>query len=215
MNIQFYMIHCKIHTEREENILHINSLLPNLEIFMGINTLQNKMDITNKELFFKTYDDNYEFINNALSKPGELGCYLSHQSLLNLIAKGNEHKYSVILEDDIELNNHFLKKLENIINDVENINLDWDIIYLGNIGKNHDKQIVNNIYSINPNQICCGTHCLLINNKNAKKIYDSNLKIRHAIDHQLKYSIDNKIIEGYAIFPIVCKQNKVFKSNIQ
>ena len=32
MNIQFYMIHCKIHTEREENILHINSLLPNLEI---------------------------------------------------------------------------------------------------------------------------------------------------------------------------------------
>ena len=75
--------------------------------------------------------------------------------------------------------------------------------------------IIDNIYTIDATNVCAGTHSLLINNKNASKIYDTNCNIKHAIDFQYKINIDAGELNGYVIFRPLCFQNREYISNIQ
>jgi GR25 family glycosyltransferase involved in LPS biosynthesis len=129
--------------------------------------------------------------------------------------KVNKNEYSVIFEDDVTLKPHICDKIENIINKMKSVDIDWDIIFLGNIGKNHGNHIVDNVYEIDSTRVCAGTHSLLINNKNVNKIYNTNCKIIHAIDFQYKINIDTGKLNGYVIFPPICFQNREYSSNIQ
>jgi GR25 family glycosyltransferase involved in LPS biosynthesis len=153
---------------------------------------------------------------NVQSKSGEIGCYLSHHMLIkHIMDKVNKDEYSVIFEDDVTLKPHICDKIENIINKMKSVDIDWDIIFLGNIGKNHGTNIIDNIYAIDSTRVCAGTHSLLINNKNVKRIYNTNCKIIHAIDFQYKINIDAGKLNGYVIFPPLCFQNREYSSNIQ
>ena len=167
------------------------------------------------------HDSNMSMPINAQTKSGEIGCYLSHHLLIKHIMdksnkdKSNKDEYSVIFEDDVTFKPHMCDDIELIINNMKLKNVDWDIIFLGNIGKNHGKHIINNIYAIDSTRVCAGTHALLINNKNASKIYDTNCNIIHAIDFQYKLNIDAKKLNGYVIFRPLCFQDREFSSNVQ
>jgi GR25 family glycosyltransferase involved in LPS biosynthesis len=157
---------------------------------------------------------------NVQSKSGEIGCYLSHHMLIKHIMDiAYKDEYSVVFEDDVTFNPymypHICNEIDCIINNMKIKNLDWDIIFLGNIGKNHGKHIINNIYAIDATRVCAGTHALLINNKNASKIYNINCVITHAIDFQYKQNIDAGKLNGYVIFRPLCFQNREYSSNIQ
>jgi GR25 family glycosyltransferase involved in LPS biosynthesis len=215
--VNYFVIHCKEHIERFSNIHYIqNNINTPINVFEGYYTKSISVEFNNKLQYYKLYDPNITMPVNVQSKSGEIGCYLSHHMLIkHIMDKANKDEYSVIFEDDVTFKTHMCDDIEHIINNMNFKNLDWDIIFLGNIGKNHGKHIINNIYTIDSTSICAGTHALLINNKNAEKIYNVNCIIMNAIDHQYTINIDTGKLNGYVIFRPLCFQNREYSSNIQ
>ena len=215
--VNYFIIHCKEHIDRLSNLEKIQAFLNiPITIFDGFYTKQVSAEYLNKLRYYTCHDPNMTMPVNVQTKSGEIGCYLSHHMLIkHIMDKSNKDEYSVIFEDDVTFKRPISCDIENIITNMKLLNLDWDIIFLGNIGKNHGNHIIDNIYTIDSKRICAGTHALLINNKNASKIYDTNCKIIHAIDFQYKINIDAGKLNGYVIFRPLCFQNREYSSNVQ
>ena len=215
--VNYFMIHCKEHIERLPNLEKIQSLVNKpITIFDGFYTKLVSAEYLNKLQYYQLHDSNITMPVNVQSKSGEIGCYLSHHMLIkHIMDQSNKDEYSVIFEDDVTFKTQICDDIEQIINNMKLKNIDWDIIFLGNIGKNHGNHIIDNIYTIDATRVCAGTHSLLINNKNASKIYATNCEIMHAIDFQYKINIDAGKLNGYVIFRPLCFQNREYSSNVQ
>ena len=218
IKINYILIHCDEHKERETNI-EKNKVILNKEIhvFKGFYTKQNsilKDDIVD---FLKNYDTNLTMEQLSFWRPGEIGCYLSHHIIIrDIMISLPKNEYTVIFEDDVTFKGTLHEDIEKIINNLNNLDIEWDVIFLGNITSNHKIQVIDNIYTVDENTVCTGTHALLINNKNVEKIYKIICNIVHAIDFQYKINIDNKKLNGFTIYPPLChQQNDIYISNIQ
>ncbi|KAK2916706.1 hypothetical protein QQF64_025289 [Cirrhinus molitorella] len=73
------------------------------------------------------YSDPYH--GRPLTK-GELGCFLSHYNIWKEIVDRGL-KTSLVLEDDLRFEIFFKRRLQNLMHEVENKELDWDLIYIG------------------------------------------------------------------------------------
>ena len=133
--INYFIIHCNEHTERLENIIHIQKIIKQkIEVFKGYYTKYINTDYNEKQKFFKKYDTCLKMNTNVMTKPGEIGCYLSHHMLIkNILDNSNKNEYSVILEDDVICKHNLHKAIEQIIENMIIMNKDWDIIFLGNL----------------------------------------------------------------------------------
>nr|XP_056716152.1 inactive glycosyltransferase 25 family member 3 [Euleptes europaea] len=69
------------------------------------------------------------FSGRTLTK-GEVGCFLSHHRVWKEIVERGLEK-SVVLEDDVRFEPYFKKRLLRLMDDLEQVQLDWDLIYLG------------------------------------------------------------------------------------
>jgi GR25 family glycosyltransferase involved in LPS biosynthesis len=150
MEIQYYLIHCSQHREREKHIINLQKdLNEKIQIFDGIYTknvpLKNQLDYIKS--FNKNIITKFNFIYS-----GEIGCYLSHFSIIEKIMNeqknNSDYDYTVIFEDDTDCNDNINphEEIEKIINNVNSINFDFDLIYLGNYNNNKGINIINNIY---------------------------------------------------------------------
>lgn len=223
-NIHYYLIHCHEHKERQKHIKKIYSILKKpINIFNGIYTKNIDINTINIQSYLQNFDYNLKIKENFnFSLSGQIGCYLSHHILLKHILLSNKdlnnHSYSVIFEDDViwnknNINLHF--EITKIINNFLKLNLDWDIVFLGNLNNNYGKLLKDNIYYLNSRIHCFGTHALLLNNKNINKIYCFNCLIRNEIDSHYKFLIDNNKLKGFVIYPPICLQNTSLLSNIK
>ena len=160
-----YVIHCEKHKERLPNIEHhLKKLFPQLKIWDGV-VISNTVTDLEKEMH--KYDTKIRInSNNIFNKIGEIGCYLSHHTLLKHIKETATAKYTLILEDDGML----LKDAANLHDKLNNI--DFDIFYLGLNNENKNKNIKDDIYSINKSQPVYGTHAYVVNNNKISKIYN-------------------------------------------
>jgi len=221
MEIQYYLIHCCQHTERENHIISLqNDLNQKIQIFDGFYTKNVPL---NRQLdYIKSINKNISFENDfRFYLSGQIGAYLSHFGIIEKIMNeknNNELKYdySVIFEDDVTYfkNTNPIEKTKKIINDLNSINFDFDLIYLGNYNNNKGTNIINNIYQLDKNKKCWGAHALLINNKNIEKIYNSVLKIKDEIDNHYLISGIKKEINCAVVYPSIFFQAD-FKSNIK
>ena len=123
-------------------------------------------------------------------------------------------EYSVIFEDDVKLNNDFNIQIYKLLSYLEYNNIDFDLIFLGNLCNNRGKSLIDNIYFLNENQYCFGTHGLLIKNKNCLKIYNKNCSIYGEIDNHYKTLGDLKLLNVFVIYPCLCFQNRTLNSTI-
>ena len=219
-NIDLYLLHCDEHVERIEHINRIKKYLSphKLIFFKGYHSKENSLDANNQIEYLKTHDSNINFFNDDFRfyKPGQIGCYLSHHMLIKNISNNeiNNKKYSLIFEDDILLKNNFKVELNKVIQTIENNNIDFDIIYLGNLNHNKGIHICDNIYNLDHTNYCWGAHALLINNTKAKKIYELNCSIKHEIDNHYKFLCDENKLDVLTIYPVIAHQNKRLPSNI-
>jgi GR25 family glycosyltransferase involved in LPS biosynthesis len=78
--------------------------------------------------FSSLYDENYSTKHNGgpLS-PVELGCALSHRHAIEKIAQG-ENAFGIVLEDDVELPQHFKEIIESLIQKHSQGITSWDYI---------------------------------------------------------------------------------------
>jgi len=221
MSIYYNVIHCVEHTERDYYIDIIRDWLGR-PLFVKNGIYTKYLELSRQLEYIKTFNDKFDFCsvsNFRFYYPGQVGCYLSHYKIVENILNDKNNNlfvddYTVILEDDIGFPREFHDQIENIIIDLNNNSTDFDIIYLGNHNSNHNELVVNNIYTLDPNAPCWGTHAMLIKNKNVEKIYNSILNIKYEIDSQYKIDIDSNILNGFVIYPPICFQ-KEFVSNIK
>ncbi|XP_008591911.1 PREDICTED: procollagen galactosyltransferase 1-like [Galeopterus variegatus] len=61
---------------------------------------------------------------------GELGCFLSHYNIWKEVVDRGLQK-SLVFEDDLRFEIFFKRRLMNLMRDVEQEGLDWDLIYVG------------------------------------------------------------------------------------
>lgn len=209
MLIKYYLIHCDEHVERDTYVRKLKEdFNQEITIFKGIYT--KNVGFKDQQNYIKEFNPKITAIHK-FCLPGEIGCYLSHFSLIEHIMKHNESDYSVIFEDDVVFDTTTLHS------DIEKIiqyNVDFDILFLGNNSNNKGEPIIDNIYHVNKQHHCWGTHALLIHNKHIEKIFNVNCTIRHTID--VHYTIANRCnrLNCVVIQPVLCGHNE-FKSNIQ
>ena len=199
LNINYYVIHIKnSNNNKYDNIIKNEKILKKkINIYDAV--VGKNIDLNN----FSNIDSNITFIYNY-NYIGEIGCYLCHMLLIKSLIN-SDSKYTVIFEDDLEiLDENLDDKINKIISDLDD---NFDMIYLGNLNNNHYEKIKDNIYTINKTESLWGTHAYIINNKNAKKIYDSLLNIDVAIDNKFKNNINNDMLKAYVIYPILVDQN--------
>lgn len=130
-------------------------------------TYGNKKISFTKNEFYKHEPGNFFGIENFHERyfRGQVGCLISHLETLKL-AKKNNYKSILILEDDVVFCENFESKLNNIYNNFPN---DWDMFYLsGSLIKEGKKY---NYYSelISTHT----THCYAVNSS----AYDILIKL--------------------------------------
>jgi len=130
---------------------------------------------------FIIYDNSAKLFNgNILNRKNEIGCYLSHLKVYDIIdEKSNKNKYgySIVFEDDFIINDNFLKIVDESITKLQHI--DFDLLFLGILGGMGD-QVIDNIYKTLAGSY--QSHAYLINNRNIKKIKESLKSIDAIID---------------------------------
>ncbi|XP_046657992.1 glycosyltransferase 25 family member-like [Daphnia pulicaria] len=70
---------------------------------------------------------------------GEIGCFLSHYAIWQEIVD-RQLSSSIIFEDDIRFESNFVKKLADLVNEVDRLKVDWDLIYLGRKRLKHENE---------------------------------------------------------------------------
>lgn len=153
---------------------------------------------------------------NRVQRKGVYGCYMSHFKLIeklrdeynnNMFSNSNiigiNSDYSIIFEDDIEINTYNLDiEINRIIRNLNKLNIDFDIIYLGDTKDTQGDVIIDNIYQFD---IIKNSHMLgeayVIKNESLDRIYNSLLVIDEAIDWKFRFLFMKKTLIGLMVSP--------------
>ena len=151
--------------KRKKLFLNLKKIIPHLKSFPAI----MGKDLTKQEIkdYLKLGILNKKTI--AFSLAGEIGCYLSHLTMLEKFVK-SQKELCLIIEDDIilaeDVQNYILRALGNSPDY-------WDLlyIYINACNKKNCAKIPNKKYWLNlPNEGIYGTVGYLVNKNGAKKI---------------------------------------------
>lgn len=135
----------------------------------------------------------------------ELGCYLSHIKAYEMILAKGVSGFSVIFEDDFNLDDGFVEKLEESVEILKSV--DFDYCFLGMFNGGGGEKLDGNIYRIpNKNENMWGTEAYLVKNESIPKIMNALTPITDLID----VSIFNKGKSGdlnvYVLQPTIVSQ---------
>jgi GR25 family glycosyltransferase involved in LPS biosynthesis len=219
------ILHCKDFNDRKNNITDIHNTLNykisditvNIKSFDGINTTSQSLEINNQKKLLAGADKNLKFKDEndfIFYKSGQIGAYISHHLMIKTIINKGSLGYSIILEDDVIISDTILTNISKTLDYFSKTNREFDIIFLGTHNDNNGTLIRENIYEINKEFMLFGAYGLLINNKSARKLYNYNQNITGEIDNHYKNLIDNNLIKGFYIKPILVSHDKKCKSYI-
>ncbi len=203
---------------RYQNIKNQESIAGiKINIFDAVNGSKLNIPQLQKEGKIKSPWDTYRYNNehdtNKKQKilNGEVGCFLSHQQLLQKISNQSFDGWTVIFEDNLLLTPHFTDDLNKILPELPH---DIDIVYLGNT---HQHDCKKGVYK---NNLCYpdtpyGTQSYMVNKKSAKKILDLIPIVDDPIDVKYDILMKNNQMKGLVVIPTLVKQNDDIPSVIQ
>ncbi|XP_054853789.1 inactive glycosyltransferase 25 family member 3 isoform X2 [Eublepharis macularius] len=112
------------------------------------------------------------FSGRTLTK-GEVGCFLSHHHVWKEIVERGLEK-SVVLEDDVRFQAYFKQRLLRLMDDLEQTQLDWDLIYLGRKQVNsEDEEPVEDVRNLVVAEYSYWTLAYVISKQGAQKLIDA------------------------------------------
>jgi glycosyl transferase family 25 len=149
--------------------------------------------------------DNFHPIENRFSKvhsvmKREVGCYLSHLKVYDMIRAKGSPGYSVIFEDDFDIKPNFKQKFEKTLKELEG--RDFDILMVGIYNGDGGDHVVGDVYEIPKGKPdVYGCHACVIKNKNIQKILDNLKTIEHLIDCSIYDKAKSGELTVYATIP--------------
>ena len=129
----------------------------------------NRLELINQGILHK----NHEFKNN-----NEIGCALSHLTVINNFLNSPLQQTICVFEDDIAISKDYLPKVKNIL---KNLPKDWEFVNLGRCWGDcfNQKKINDYIFKM---EISLCSHSYILNKKGAKKIIYSIYPLKKPID---------------------------------
>jgi len=208
--IDYYVITMKT-PERLENIKAQESKIKesintiNIEIVDAVVGKDLDLDIYIKHNILqpKNIDSFSQKMNNMKN---ELGCYLSHMKIYNIIKSKNKKGYSIIFEDDFEVQDDFIEILEKNMNSIKDT--DFDYLFLGMLNGEGGAHISENVYDIPKEGDMWQTHAYLIKNENIEKIISNLIPITTLIDVSIFNKGKTNDLIVYTIQPTIANQNQ-------
>ena len=205
-NIQAYVITLK-KPDRLNNIEENKKKLKlNIELVDAVlGDILNFEDLINTGKISKDFYEEPLVVEKVRKR--EIGCYLSHLKIYELIMKNNLPGYSIIFEDDFKIiDDDFVKTINNAINILKNHDDNFDLLFLGNTSNNKGIHVDGNVYSSSKDGDLYGTHAILINNKKINNIYDKLKYINGQIDVNLTRLNYEYKLNNYILSPTVVDQ---------
>jgi len=150
--------------------------------------------------------------HTALTK-GQIGCYLSHRKVWQLIAEGDDD-YGIILEDDFVLSGNLSKAFESI----GNLNLPWELIKLAAYQSRERKiafeQSLNDEFSIAiHSKAMSGGAATALTKKAAKKLLAATNKFGRPCDSDIQHFWETNV-NVLSLMPYPVAQDMNFESTI-
>jgi len=158
----------------------------------------------NWERFSATDGQKYKYTPEK--ERGWRGCHDSHTRLINKIIDDDNSELFMIFEDDVELCDNFIEKMENIINSLPN---DWELLFLG--GWNVGEKIKYNQYVNLANKVYC-MHAYVFKYETAKKLLNKFNERIYKVDVLLAELLPQ--LNAYICEPTIAWQRAGF-SNIE
>ncbi|XP_069792380.1 procollagen galactosyltransferase 2-like [Narcine bancroftii] len=102
---------------------------------------------------------------------GEIGCFLSHYYIWKEVVDQGLKK-ALVLEDDNRFKPHFRRKISKLMEDIEENQLDWDLIYIGRkrMQVQHPEKSVPGIMNLVEADYSYWTLAYIISQQGAKKL---------------------------------------------
>jgi len=202
---------------KEERMLNIRNqqskINKKINIFNGINGLQ--LDVNNlKEKNILAHDPSLSSNENHSKR--EIGAYLSHIGIYKEIKKNNKDGYTIIFEDDFLINSpNLLEEVKKSIQTLNDKNINFDFLFLGNTTNNYGEHIADNLYNLDNNNNLYGLYGYLVNNKNIDKIIDNTSKIDRPIDNMIQDLSYINVFNTIIINPHLINHEYSFKSTVR
>lgn len=215
--IKIYIISMK----PPERLLHIKNQQQKIKEKMYIFDAVKGDDLIlekllNENFLHPSFEGKDLSMNEQKHRMREIGCYLSHMLIYAYIKKfQSKNNYTIIFEDDFNIViDNFIQKIKSSLEIFNKLNIDFDILFLGNTPKNRGKNLKDDIYYVNHNRNLWGTHAYLINNKNIDKIIKYTKIIDKPIDIKLQYLDKQKNLNIFVFYPTIVNPNKELPSTI-
>jgi len=160
----------------QQTEIHKSTGLINLEIVDAVAGKELDLDSLQSEGIVKSGSEG----NFSKSIKNEIGCYLSHLKIYNMIAGKNKPGYSVIFEDDISLLDGFVDKLETLIEKMKDTN--FDFLFLSILNGRGGEQVYENVYNLPKGGEQYGTWGYMVKNESINKIIENLTPIEYLID---------------------------------
>nr|XP_060613147.1 probable inactive glycosyltransferase 25 family member 3 [Anolis sagrei ordinatus] len=112
------------------------------------------------------------FSGRTLTK-GEVGCFLSHHHIWKeIVEQGLER--SIVLEDDVRFEAYFKERLWRLMDNLELVQMDWDLIYLGRKQVNSDaEELVEDVRNLVVPEYSYWTLAYIISRQGAQKLVNA------------------------------------------
>ena len=68
---------------------------------------------------------------------GIIGCYLSHRAFWKSTLEHPESGWSLVLEDDVQVEDNFATRVQSCVDELESCDPDWDVLLVGALGCVH------------------------------------------------------------------------------
>ena len=172
--IDYYVITMK-NPDRMENIRkQQNKLGQKIKIVDAVVGKDLDLDTLDN---FRPLENKFSDVHSVMKR--EVGCYLSHLKVYNMIR--DKPGYTVIFEDDFDIQPNFKQNFEKTLKELEG--RDFDILMVGIYNGDGGDHVVGDVYEIPKDKTdVYGTHACVIKNKNIQKIKNNLETIEHLID---------------------------------
>lgn len=166
-------------------------------------------------------ESSYRGFGEINKRKYELGCYLSHirtyEKIQNGIKNGSidPEGYSIIFEDDLEVQNDYFTGLKMGMDYLKQNNTDFDLLFLGVYSETNDK-IGSNVFRPNCPNIynCYYSHAYLIPNNKVDKIKEKMTFMDNTVDIKIFDLSEKKELIVYRIMPDIVNQNSPVTGSI-
>ncbi len=211
----------------EINLIHYSKLVDRLPVIKNefknstfkINVINDydKENLNQNDL--KNFDIGYMSL-------GEISCFMKHLQVYKNLIDNSKNKISIVIEDDILLNNNFDKRMMNLL---QRLPKDFDFVFFGSSKLNmhiplYKKIPFKNFYKKTNHPTNWGgngmtktTDSYVVSVKAAELIMERVKKIKlldDALDFWLNESARELELNGYWYEPTLTRYNSNFESNL-